>query len=144
MLGVSVYITLTLIQIQELSPSPAFGARRFKRVLSRALKTSYVGKTYGSCSLSPKAQALARPAKFDMANLTFIASSSMRRASMASSSSTNHLNKESLSTALYLETSIFKDSGRRVYVDPAATALACCCLNSSDCGAPCYINKSAC
>ena len=32
MLGISVYITLTLSQIQELSPSPEFGARQFKRV----------------------------------------------------------------------------------------------------------------
>ena len=37
-LGVSVYITLTLFQIHELSPSPEFGARRFKRVFEPCLE----------------------------------------------------------------------------------------------------------
>ena len=39
----------------------------------------------------------------------------MWRALMTSSSSTNHLNRESYSALLYLEMSIFSNSGRRVY-----------------------------
>ena len=96
--------------------------------LSRDLKTSNDPKTNGSCSLRPIAQVFERPAKFDWTYATNICSLTMWRTLMASSSSTNHLCRESSSTDLYFEMSMFSDTWRRECVDPVA--VACCCLNS--------------
>ena len=76
----------------------------------------------------------------NLSNATCICSSTMWPALMASSSSTNHLNKEFFHTPFYLGMSIFSFSGRCVCADPVAAA--CCYLNSLNCWAVCSINSS--
>ena len=72
-------------------------------------------------------QFLASPAKYDWANATCIISSWMRRASMALSTSTNHLNKKSSSTPRYLEISSSRDSRQLSRVDFADWDSYCLC-----------------
>ena len=96
--------------------------------LNRDLKTSNDLKTNESCSLRPKAQVFARPAKFDC-DLHLLIND--LRALVVSSSSTNHLSRESSSAALYLEMSIFSDSVVDVSVSTRWQQLAAVSTNQT-------------